>query len=122
MKRTLVCILQNKLGAMDRILGMLTHWGFLPEQMNAHLDPLSGHLETTFVFACEQEKTFHSLIKYIRKQVYVLRVDPMRTDLEAACNNESTGKQATATFPGTPSFVPIDSKRRDPYAVSHARP
>lgn len=75
MKTTLVCTMQNKLGALDRVLGMLTHWGFLMERFESRLEPRANYLKVSFTFECPEEKTLEKLMKAIQKQVYVLGVE-----------------------------------------------
>lgn len=74
MKSNLCCLLQNRLGALDRVLGALTYRGFVPDQFVSNLDARTGHLQVMVSFECENEKTLEKLMKALEKQVYVLEV------------------------------------------------
>ncbi|HEY9746970.1 MAG TPA: hypothetical protein V6C99_12220 [Oculatellaceae cyanobacterium] len=71
---TLECRLQSRLGGLDRVLGALTHRGFLPERMETFRDKSNGTICVRVEFACDDAKTVEKLVKFLEKQVYVLEV------------------------------------------------
>lgn len=72
MKNTMLCLVQDRLGALDRVLGALTHRGWIPESFSARRDEQSGFLQVTLSFECEEEKAVEKLLKFLNNQVYVL--------------------------------------------------
>lgn len=74
MKQTISCLLQNRLGALDRVLGALTYRGYVPEYFACTQDPQSDRLECIVVLECNEEKNMEKLVKFLQKQVYVLQV------------------------------------------------
>ena len=112
MKTTLVCTMQNKLGALDRVLGMLTHWGFMMERFESRLETRTNSLKVSFTFECPEEKTLEKLIKAIQKQVYVLGV-------EFGGENEAVTPVASldeTRQKAAPVFVPLHTVRREAHA------
>jgi acetolactate synthase small subunit len=85
MRTTLCCKLQNRIGALDRLLGALTARGFIPERFVSGLDPAGGTMQVVFTFSCpgdktEADKTLEKLIKALYKQVYVLEIQLLMPD------------------------------------------
>ncbi len=74
MKRKLICTTQNRLGALDRILGTLTHWGFLTEKLESQVESDTGYLTVSVTLECNETSVLKKLMKAIQKQVYVLDV------------------------------------------------
>jgi acetolactate synthase small subunit len=74
MKNTLCCVVQNRLGALDRVLGALTYRGMLPEQMVTTVDTCNDSIQIVVTFECDEEKTVEKLVKFLNKQVYVLDI------------------------------------------------
>ncbi len=72
MKFTLCCLLQNRLGALDRVLGALTYRGFVPDNFYSTFDQKAGCLQVVVTFECQEESTCQKLVKFLEKQVYVL--------------------------------------------------
>ena len=84
-KRTthLYCLMQNRLGALDRVLAALTHRGLLPQRMVSTLRPDHG-LEILVSFHASDEKMVDKLLKFLQKQVYTLEARTLEThQLEA---------------------------------------
>ena len=75
-KRTLTCTLQNTLGALDRVLGLLTHRGLLPDSFESYFNRPANTIEVKADFDCEQDVEFLKLVKAIEKQITVLSVSP----------------------------------------------
>lgn len=70
---TLECLVQNRLGALDRVLGALTHRGLLPKRMETFLKGDSNNTACIRVeFDCNDAKMVEKLVKFLEKQVYVL--------------------------------------------------
>ena len=78
--RILTCRLQNRLGALDRLLGALTHRGILTESISSQVDTETDSVLVTFVFTLEpsstssDDKEIAKLLKSLEKQIYVLQV------------------------------------------------
>ena len=79
----LYCLMQNRLGAMDRVLNALTHRGILPQRMSSTLRQEKGQdgktqegkaLELLISFQGLDEKLLDKLVKFLQKQVYTLEV------------------------------------------------
>lgn len=81
---TLRCVLQNRLGGLDRVLGALTHRGLLPVNFHAMVQD-----EATLVVTAQLslsadsqgEKSAEKLTKFLQKQVYVLTAELLETPL-----------------------------------------
>jgi acetolactate synthase small subunit len=70
---TLECIVQNRLGALDRVLGALTHRGILPTRMETFTRGEAGATMCIRVeFDCDDARMVEKLVKFLEKQVYVL--------------------------------------------------
>jgi|GEM_PF-6204023 len=70
--RTLIVQTQAKLGAMDRVLGALTHRGIIPEMLMSELSGDMLQISTTFAMADDHD--MRKLCKFLDRQVYILRV------------------------------------------------
>jgi acetolactate synthase small subunit len=70
--RTLIVQTQAKLGAMDRVLGALTHRGIIPETFNSELSGKMLQISTTF--SMDGDHDMKKLCKFLDRQVYILRV------------------------------------------------
>jgi len=75
MKQTLYCLLQNRLGAMDRVLNAFTLRGWQPEQMVSTVDAKSNSIQLVITFSANDEKAIDLLVKALNKQVYVLQAE-----------------------------------------------
>jgi acetolactate synthase small subunit len=73
MKNTLCCIVQNRLGALDRVLGMLTARGYMPEKFVSSMAG-NNRMQVLMTFECENEKNLEKLIKALYKQVTVIEI------------------------------------------------
>lgn len=69
--RNVYCKLQNRLGALDRVLLALTHRGIIPERMVTEKSE-AGALQVAVTFDCEDARMVEKLVKFLQKQVYVL--------------------------------------------------
>jgi acetolactate synthase regulatory subunit len=75
MKQTLSCIVQNRLGALDRVLGAFTTRGIVPEKLQTEIADEGQTLQILISFKCDGgDKAFQTLVKYLYKQVTVLQV------------------------------------------------
>lgn len=85
---TLECLVQNRLGALDRVLGALTHRGILPNRMETFQDGNNDKntMRIRLEFTCDDAKMLEKLVKFLQKQVYVM-------DASAAMTNTTTMNQ-----------------------------
>lgn len=85
----LYCLTQNRLGAIDRVLGALTHRGIIPQRMVSTLSQ-ENQVEMFFTFQKQDEKTVEKLVKFLQKQVYVIQAHtvvlsaPTKNSVEAS--------------------------------------
>lgn len=71
----LYCSLQNRLGAMDRVLLAFTHRGIIPSQMFVSQNEENNSLELAITFnSAMGDHDLQKLIKSLQKQIYVLDV------------------------------------------------
>jgi hypothetical protein len=74
----LCCTVQNRLGALDRVLGALTHRGILPERFAAttlatHEDNKEQHrLQVVVSFSAMPTVNLDKLVRFLQKQVYII--------------------------------------------------
>lgn len=85
----LYCLTQNRLGALDRVLGAFTHRGILPQQMTS-VRRDDNLLEILLTFEKQDEKTIEKLVKFLQKQVYVLKAQPLQSMVAAKDSAESS--------------------------------
>lgn len=111
MKNTLCCLLQNRIGALERVLEALTYRGFMPEQFMSTLDPKTGCLHVVVTFECEEDKMVEKLIKLLNKQVYVLEIKRVTFGNQEVTPFASPNNIATLF---APSYV--TTQRRMPHA------
>jgi acetolactate synthase small subunit len=76
MQRKLIVHTQAKLGAMDRVLGALTHRGIIPHAFTCTQSE-SGILSIEASFNCEDDHVMQKLCKFLDRQVYILSVEDM---------------------------------------------
>lgn len=107
MKRTLCCILQNRLGALDRVLGALTYRGMVPEQMMSSMDSDTGFLQVLLTFECAEDHALDKLVKVLQKQVHVLEAQPVTL-------SQTTPQTQQANV--APLFTAVTARRRAPHA------
>jgi acetolactate synthase small subunit len=116
MKQTLCCLLQNRLGALDRVLGALTHRGFLPEHFVSMFDTANDCLKVMMTFDCEDEKQLEKLMNFLDKQVYVLEV----RDMARPESPEARPQEEAGVFENVAAlFTPVTVGRKIPH-VHHA--
>ena len=70
----LYCALQDRLGALDRLLGALTHRGIVPQQIVSSRSEDARVLEVSLTFHIDDDKALQKLVKSLQKQIYVLDV------------------------------------------------
>jgi acetolactate synthase small subunit len=87
--------MQSRLGAMDRILGALTHRGFLPKRMVSSLRE-DKTLEMMISFDCDDFKAVEKLVKFLQKQVYVMDAHTLAEENEI--NPASEASNITPLF------------------------
>jgi acetolactate synthase regulatory subunit len=74
-QQRLACRMQNRLGALDRLLGAFTHRGIIPQGFQAQPDASGSEMLCSIRFECDNEHQVRQLVKAIEKQVYVLSVE-----------------------------------------------
>ncbi|MBX2860344.1 MAG: hypothetical protein KTR14_03860 [Vampirovibrio sp.] len=108
MKKSMMCVLQQRFGAMDRVLGALTHRGVMPDQLSASVDPNTGHLVFWFTFNMADEKAATKLLKSIQNQVFVLDASYVTLDVEGGYEStydEHSDDAGETTGTVTPIFA-----------------
>ena len=76
MQRHLQIRTQAKLGALDRVLGALTHRGIIPQAFTCtQVSEKVLHIESTF--DCADDHVMLKLCKFLDRQVYILSVEDM---------------------------------------------
>ena len=69
---TVYCLVQNRHGALDRVLHAWTHRGIIPQQFLSTKDERANTLQIMVSFDIEDAKALEKLVKCLNKQVYVL--------------------------------------------------
>jgi acetolactate synthase small subunit len=90
---TLICLAQNRLGAMDRVLGMLTARGYMASRLVAS-QTSPDRLQIMLTLAVENEKALEKLVKAMYKQIYVIEIQMVMT------RDEAVKAENVVTFPG----------------------
>ncbi len=85
----LYCRMQNRLGALDRVLGALTHRGIIPERMVSAVAE-NNTLALMFTYARQDEKVTEKLLKFLQKQIYVLEAHTVQPEADAKGNGEAS--------------------------------
>lgn len=80
MSTLITCTMQNRLGAFDRVLNILTHRGLLPSAIVAGVDPESGFQHATFTIDLQDKTKLDQLARSLQKQIYVISVSIMMDD------------------------------------------
>jgi acetolactate synthase small subunit len=70
---TLICLAQNRLGALDRVLGILTARGYVSQRLSATITG-PERLQIMITLTVEDEKALEKLIKALYKQIYVIEI------------------------------------------------
>ncbi len=70
--QTVTCRLQAKLGGLDRVLGAITHRGWIPTHFQSVLCTQTDALTVSFSFPSTDSFNVLKLVKFLEKQVYVL--------------------------------------------------
>lgn len=69
---TITCTLQARMGGLDRVLGAVTHRGWIPTQFQSVLCTKTDTLYVTMAFHSADFFSVQKLVKFLEKQVYVL--------------------------------------------------
>jgi hypothetical protein len=77
--QTVTCILQARIGGLDRVLGALTHRGWIPTHFESILQEAADTLVVTMQFRTTDVFSVHKLVKFLDKQVYVLSATLVET-------------------------------------------
>jgi acetolactate synthase regulatory subunit len=76
----LTVTVQAQLGALDRVLGALTHRGMIPLQFEATLSDDTQTQTVQVSFVCPDEHTVTKLVGFLTKQVQILSVEHRTLD------------------------------------------
>jgi len=99
------CLVQNRLGALDRVLHAWTHRGIIPRQILSTKDERGGTLQIMVSFDIEDRKALTKLVKCLQKQVFVLDVHAEEEgtgyELEATETVKMPAKVAALFMPAT---------------------
>ncbi len=68
------CTMQNRLGAFDRVMNIMTHRGILPTSIVASVDSETGYQQATFTITMQDKTQLDQLARAIQKQIYVISV------------------------------------------------
>lgn len=74
MQRLLQIRTQTKLGALDRVLGALTHRGIIPQAFTC-TQVSDKVLDIQTSFTCADDHVMLKLCKFLDRQVYILSVE-----------------------------------------------
>ena len=77
--QTITCILQAKIGGLDRVLGAVTHRGWVPTHFESVLCTKTDTLSVTVTFNSADFFSVQKLVKFLEKQVYVLSANLVGT-------------------------------------------
>jgi acetolactate synthase small subunit len=89
---TLVCLAQNRLGALDRVLGLLTARGYIAERLVASTTN-AERLQIMLTLTVENEKALEKLVKALYKQIYVIEIQMIMA------RDEAQKTENVVTFP-----------------------
>jgi acetolactate synthase small subunit len=78
------CKMQNRLGALDRVLAAFTHRGIIPGRISASHDEQESTLEIAVSFDASDDKMLDKLVKFLQKQVYVMETRTLSEEAVAA--------------------------------------
>ena len=70
--QTITCTLQARMGGLDRVLGAVTHRGWISTQFQSVLCTKTDTLYVTMAFHSADYFSVQKLVKFLEKQVYVL--------------------------------------------------
>jgi acetolactate synthase regulatory subunit len=117
MSTTIYCKLQNRLGAIDRVIAAFTHRGLLPSHMSMTQDEADRSMEMAISFECDDVKVIEKLVKFLQKQVYVLEAGMFFHE------TQSSPQEATApvSIPkARPRLLPSSDVQFVERKISHA--
>ena len=80
---TIYCKLQNRLGAIDRVISAFTHRGILPMKIRSTMKEAENAIEISVTFSGCDSKTIEKLVKFLQKQVYILESGMFSHDAQA---------------------------------------
>jgi acetolactate synthase regulatory subunit len=77
--QTITCVLQARIGGLDRVLGAITHRGWIPTHFKSELCTKTDTLSVTMAFHSADCFSVQKLVKFLEKQVYVLTANLLPT-------------------------------------------
>jgi acetolactate synthase small subunit len=92
-RRQLWCQLQERHGALDRLVGALSHRGLSILAMHGEMDAEGQVFTATFEFDCADDHEIEKLIKALEKQITVL---------QASCVTLGEDQPGFTTIPASP--------------------
>jgi acetolactate synthase small subunit len=98
---TLICLVQNKLGAMDRVLGLLTARGYIADRFAATITS-PDRMQIMLTLSVEHEKALEKLVKVLYKQIYVIEIQMIMA------RDEELQGENIVNFPQARTAQPID--------------
>ena len=116
------CTAQNRLGALDRIVGALSLRGIIPQQLIVTQDAENDQIQVFMSFTGLDAKGLEKLVKAFYKQIYVVSVNLVVDPAQEL--NQASPTDTFTTVPASPNvdtnkvspFVPLYVKRK----VAHA--
>lgn len=90
----LYCLMQNRLGGLDRVLNALTHRGIIPQRMVSEVR--NNRLEIMLSFERQDAKITEKLVKFLQKQIYVLEAKTVQP--EAGAKHSADASNITPLF------------------------
>lgn len=107
---TVYCRMQNRLGAMDRVMAAFTHRGIIPARLAASHDVQNRAVEMIITFDCADSAMLDKLVKFLQKQVYVLETRTLSHEAENEAALETFHESVSQLIPtATPEAVSVSS-------------
>lgn len=119
---TIYCKLQNRLGAIDRVISAFTHRGILPMKIRSTMKEAENAIEISVTFSGCDSKTIEKLVKFLQKQVYILESGMFSHETQASTeySETSTVEEMPATSKVSPIAVAVAASARTPQSPSYS--
>ncbi len=106
---TLYCKMQNRLGALDRVLAAFTHRGIIPGRFASSHDEKNRAVDLVVTFDCSDTIILQKLVKFLQKQVYVLETKLFSHSASEAVPALESLKDPVAPPANTAASAPISN-------------
>jgi acetolactate synthase small subunit len=116
---TIYCKVQNRLGAIDRVLSAFTHRGILPMKIRSTMKEAENAIEISVTFSGCDSKTIEKLVKFLQKQVYILESGMFSHDAQAT-ESEIAEDVTTAVSSNKVSSLAAAASIRTPQSSSYS--